>query len=82
MKSKLTLRMDADLIESAKRFAHGSGKSVSQLVADYFLLLEMDRTAAREPPQPGPIVASLRGSLGGADVDETDYRRYLEEKHL
>ena len=37
MNTKLTLRLDENLIKSAKNYASSSGKSVSQLVADYFL---------------------------------------------
>ncbi len=29
-----------------------------------------------------PLVRSLRGSMRGADVDEEDYKRRLEEKYL
>ena len=39
MKSKLTLRLDDDLKERAKRLADERGISVSQLVEDYFRLL-------------------------------------------
>ncbi|MGH8605739.1 MAG: DUF6364 family protein [Gammaproteobacteria bacterium] len=34
--TKLTLRLDKELIEAAKRYAEISGNSLSQLVADYF----------------------------------------------
>jgi hypothetical protein len=39
MKSKLTLRLDDDLKERAKRLAEERGISVSRLVEDYFRLL-------------------------------------------
>jgi hypothetical protein len=39
MKSKLTLRLDDDLKERAKRLADERGISVSRLVEDYFRLL-------------------------------------------
>ena len=39
MKSKLTLRLDEDLKEQAKRLAEKRGVSVSRLVEDYFRLL-------------------------------------------
>ncbi|HZC00332.1 MAG TPA: DUF6364 family protein, partial [Gammaproteobacteria bacterium] len=38
MQTKLTLRLDKKLIEAVKRYAEISGKSLSQLVADYFSL--------------------------------------------
>jgi hypothetical protein len=80
MQTKLTLRIDEDLIQRAKSYARKSGKSVSQLVSDYLELL----------PEPGqrnlrpltPIVESLRGSLAGSGLDEDDYRRHLEKKYL
>lgn len=79
--TKLTLRLEEDLIAHAKRYAKATGKSLSQVVADYFRLL-----TSPEEPQPRkkttPLVQSLKGSLRGADVDREDYRRHLEEKHL
>jgi hypothetical protein len=80
MHTKLTLRIDEELIERAKSHARQSGKSVSQLVADYLELLP-------PPEQPTtrrltPIVESLRGALAGSGLDEEDYRRHLEEKYL
>lgn len=84
MSTKLTLRMEKALIDRAKRYARARGKSVSRLVADYFALL---RTTPPQPPgveeaEPlPPITRSLLGSLSGADLDEADYRRHVEEKH-
>ena len=79
MNTKLTLRLDNELIKRAKRYSDRSGKSVSQLVADYFALIETDE------PIPGteltPRVRSMIGSLKGASTTEEDYRRHLEEKH-
>jgi hypothetical protein len=77
--TKLTLRMDDRLIDRAKRYSDRSGKSVSQMVADYFSLIEADEDI------PGteitPRVRALLGSLKGASVTEDDYRRHLEEKY-
>ncbi len=80
MPTKLTLRMDEKLIERAKAHSKATGKSVSQLVADYLALLQ-DRPA-REEERLRPIVRSLRGLLRGADLGEEDYRRHLEDKYL
>ncbi len=44
MKSKLTLRLDDDLKERAKRLANERGVSVSRLVEDYFRLLLQKRS--------------------------------------
>jgi len=79
MNTKLTLRLDDRLIDRAKRYSDRSGKSVSQLVSDYFALIEADE------PIPGteltPRVRSMIGSLKGATTTEADYRRHLEEKY-
>ncbi|MDA3791512.1 MAG: DUF6364 family protein [Desulfobacula sp.] len=80
MNTKLTLRLDENLIKSAKNYANISGKSVSQMVADYFYLLDIK--TIKKPEQLGPIVKSLKGSLKDADLDESDYKKYLEDKYL
>lgn len=78
MKTKLTLRLDRDVVQRARTYSQEVGKPVSRLVEDYFVAL----TAPRERPQGlSPIVRRLRGSLSGAAVDEEDYRRFLLEKH-
>ncbi len=79
MNTKLTLRLDDELIESAKRHSSKSGKSVSRLVADYFALIESDEVLAAT--EITPHVRSLTGALAGSKLDEADYRRHLEEKH-
>lgn len=79
MNTKLTLRLDERLIERAKRYSDQSGKSVSQLVADYFALIETDEPIAGT--ELTPRVRAMIGSLKGATVTEEDYRRHLEEKY-
>ena len=44
--TKLTLRLDSGLIESAKAFAHEHQRSLSQLVADYFARLAAQPASA------------------------------------
>lgn len=78
MNSKLTLRLDEKLIASAKRHSAESGKSVSQLVADYFALIDAQDRQVEITPR----VRSLRGVLAGYGLDENDYRRHLEDKYL
>ncbi|MCX5806957.1 MAG: DUF6364 family protein [Proteobacteria bacterium] len=77
MQTKLTLRLDDSLIEQAKTYAHEKGRSLSQVVADYFRILKTDTIHTKRTP---PITASLHGLLKDAKVDEKDYRKYLEEK--
>jgi hypothetical protein len=80
MQTKLTLRLEDQLIEQAKSYAARAGKSVSQVVADYFKMLTSEKTKPASPS--APITQSLRGLLRELKLDEKDYRKYLEDKHL
>ena len=82
MPTKLTLRLDESLIAAAKVYAHEHGRSLSVLVADYFAQLTHQAPTPTASPASGKITASLRGALEGSGVDETDYQRHLEAKHL
>lgn len=79
MQTKLTLRLEEELIEQAKSYAAHSGKSISQIVSDYFKVITAPSAA---PAQTPPITKSLRGLLRNSELDEEDYKKYLEEKHL
>lgn len=95
--TKLTLRLDAQLIARAKSYASLQDRSLSQLVADYFAHLapaaaqggSHKPAAVRRPA--GPITAGLRGVLAPAAQgkrakarlsDRDDYRAHLEKKYL
>lgn len=80
MHTKLTLRLEADLVQRAKSLAKKTGKSVSRLVADYFTVLEGPPRRDKTVSWP-PLVRSLKGSLRKAHMDEKTYRRYLEAKY-
>jgi uncharacterized protein DUF6364 len=82
MQTKLTLRLEQRLIRRAKAYARRTGKSVSELVADFFGRLEEagEDAPPREQAQ-SPAVRSLVGVLKGARVEEEQYRTYLAEKH-
>jgi hypothetical protein len=73
------LRLDEVLIQKAKRRSKKSGKSVSQMVADYFSLIEQEFDPDRK--EITPRVRSLFGALAGAKVSESDYKLHLEAKH-
>jgi len=74
--SKLTLSVDARVVSRAKRYAKQRGVSVSEMVEAYL-------AAVTEPSSPdardAPILRSLRGSLGKADL--TGYRKDLAAKY-
>jgi hypothetical protein len=80
MQTKLTLRLDEKLIQHAKSFASDAGKSVSQIVAEYFTIL-LSKENKPAAPSSAPITQSLRGLLKKPDLDESDYKRHLEEKY-
>jgi hypothetical protein len=78
MNTKLTLRMDAELIRTAKTEAGRRGKSVSQIVGEFFDSLASGRRVQSELP---PITASLIGILKARGISESDYRKHLREKY-
>jgi len=77
MNVKLTLRLDDRLIMNAKRHSAETGRSISQLVADFFALIDAEAGDIEITPR----VRSLRGVLAGSAIEEADYRRHLEEKY-
>ena len=81
MAGKLTLRLDEELIRQAKAYADSQGKSVSQLVSDYFAALD-DGSGMRKDEELPPLTRSFVGCMEGSGVDIADYYRHLEEKHL
>ncbi|KGO34244.1 MAG: DUF6364 family protein [Desulfoprunum sp.] len=80
MLTKLTLRMDDNLIESAKEYSAQTGKSVSRIVADLFEIIKNEKLNKEETLT--PTIRSLKGILKGKQVDEKDYKKYLDEKYL
>jgi hypothetical protein len=91
MKSKLTLRLDDDVIERARAYATQRGTSVSALAEAYFRMLtapaQQDDGGTSEAPEDwrarlSPRVRVLLGSARGPvpDVTEEDYRAYLAGK--
>ena len=79
MNTKLTLRMDEELVKTAKIEAERRGKSVSQIVGEFFDSLASGRRKKMKLP---PITASLVGVLKGHPVSEDDYLKHLQEKYL
>jgi len=79
MQTKLTLRLEEQLIEDAKSYAARTEKSVSRIVADYFKLLTSEKK--KDIFSSAPVTQSLRGMLRKSKLDEKDYKKYLVEKH-
>ena len=80
MQTKLTLRLEDELIQRAKAFAKKREKSLSQIVADYFQLLA--KAEVKNETAISPTVQSLKGILKDTNISEQDYKDYLENKHL
>ena len=78
MQTKLTLRLEESLIRQAKHYAHEHGRSLSQVVADYFQMLTRQSQDSEIPP----ITRSLVGMLESEQLEVDDYKRHLEEKYL
>ena len=78
MNTKLTLRLDDHLIASAKEYSAKTGKSVSKIVADLFVIIKNEKLEKNMPIT--PTVQSLKGILKNTDVTKSDYKDYLEEK--
>lgn len=72
MSSKLTLSVDENAIETGKRIAAETGKSLSSMVQDYLLLLGKTCDSSELYPI-SPGLQSLVG-IGAGPFDETDYR--------
>ncbi len=75
--AKLTLSVDAKVVDGAKRYAEQRGTSVSRLVEEYLAVISRGAGVRDEPP----ILARVRGLLKGSRLDERDYRRHLREKY-
>ncbi|MBF0198232.1 MAG: antitoxin [Planctomycetes bacterium] len=78
MQTKLTLRLEEELIQQTKEISRKTGKSLSQMVADYFSLLTAQSSVRSTLP---PITRSLKGILAAKEVAEGDYRSFLEKKY-
>ena len=74
--SKLTLGVNGHVVSRAKRYARQHGISVSKMVEAYLASI-----AGRLAPaaSEAPILRSLRGSLGKANLAE--YGRHLAAKY-
>ena len=80
MNTKLTLRLDDNLIKSAKEYSRKTGKSVSKIVSDFFMIIKNEKLEKNSSIP--PTVKSLKGILKNSKFAEDDYKKYLEEKYL
>jgi hypothetical protein len=78
MDTKLTLKLDATVIQAAKAYANEQGRSLSKMVEDYFRQIVSERKSKK---QYSPLVEELSGVISDNDLDNLDYVRYLEQKY-
>lgn len=74
--AKLTLSVDATVIDEAKRYAHGRGSSLSAIVETYLKSVSSGRA---KQPLKTPVLRALKGILKRAEL--SDYRAHLESKY-
>ncbi|MBW8875666.1 MAG: hypothetical protein JF614_11945 [Acidobacteria bacterium] len=80
MNTKLTLKLDEDVIEKAKAYAERRGTSLSRIVEGYFAGLTQEEQAERRPPG---VVGELAGLLAGLQIEDEKegYAEYLTKKY-
>ena len=80
MQAKLTLSLDKEVIEQAKKFSRQQHQSLSKMVENY---LRRITAQERKDEEPTPIVAQLSGVLPpqAGDRFREEYAEYLEKKY-
>jgi hypothetical protein len=84
MDTKLTLKLDKEIIEKAKDYASSKNRSLSRLIESYLKsLVNTDKTESNDDIEISPFVKSLQtGVKIPADFDDKKaYTDYLAEKH-
>lgn len=77
MQTRLTLRVDDELIRAAKRYARQNGTSLSRLVENYLrsLVIGQDFPSAKTP-----VLQQLTGVLP-LETSLDEYHQHLVEKY-
>ncbi len=82
MDTKLTLRLNNDVIEKAKIYAKNHRISLSKIIESYLDSITIEKEDGKKISIT-PLVESLSGVIDlPADFDyKTEYREYIEEKY-
>tara|TARA_R110002049_G_scaffold154302_1_gene318762 strand:+ start:1869 stop:2120 length:252 start_codon:yes stop_codon:yes gene_type:complete len=83
MNTKLTLTIEQEVIERAKRFAKKQNRSLSDIIENYLKILTKEEK--KEPEEKlSPITSSLKGTFKmPKDMDyKKDLKKRLEDKYL
>ena len=80
MNSKLTLKLDNNVIEQAKNYAKANNISLSKLIENYLQAVTLRK---KNKVRISPLVESLTGVI---ELNEPDYKKsytdFLSEKYL
>jgi len=81
MDTKLTLSIDKQIIEAAKKYARNTNTSLSNLIENYLVSITGKKTAAEE--EISPLVKSLSGVIKPDKKSNTkkQYADYLAGKY-
>jgi hypothetical protein len=78
MNTKLTLNLNKDIIEEAKKYASSHRVSLSKLIEIY--LQSLTRETKKKSPI-SPLVESLTGIIPDNYDERKDYRSYIDQKY-
>lgn len=83
MEAKLTLKLDRNVIEEARKYAKNSNISLSRLVERYFRILTANKQENKIEKKYSPLVEELSGIIKiDNDFDfKKEYTDYLIEKY-
>ncbi len=74
MNTKLTLTIEQSIIERAKIYAKGKGRSLSDIIESYLKVITTEQRTADEI---SPLIKSLRGSFKAPE--SFDYKKELSK---
>ena len=82
MNTKLTLTIEQSIIEKAKKYASGKGRSLSDIIENYLKIITKEEQA--KEVELTPIVKSLKGTFKEPrNFDyKTEISKRLAEKYL
>lgn len=82
MDTKLTLRLDKDIIEQIKIYALSNHRSVSSLTEDLYKYILIEKHVSTAEIN-SPIAKKYKGILGKEEIDINAIKLdYLKEKHV
>lgn len=84
MDTKLTLKLNQEVIEKAKQYASDKKLSLSRLIENYLNSLTSEKSNSNEL-EISPFVKSLTAGINYSIPNDYDYKKerrdYIEEKH-